>query len=69
MILLTSGTFKKMIQMSLFTKQKQTHKLREQTYDKYRGMIRGRIDWEFGTDMYSLLYLKYITHKDLYYTA
>ena len=27
----------------------------------------GRIDWEFGTDMYALLYLKQITKKDLLY--
>ena len=49
-----------MIQLNLFKTQKQTHKLREQTYDKYRGMIRGRIDWEFGTDMYVLQYLKHL---------
>ena len=24
-----------------------------------------RIDWEFGMDMYTLLYLKWITNKDL----
>ena len=25
---------------------------------------RGGIDWEFGIDMYALLYLNYITNKD-----
>ena len=54
-----------MIQMNLFTKQKQTHRLREQTYG-YRGE---GIDWEFGIDMYALLYLKQITNKDLLYST
>ena len=30
------------IQMNLFTKQKQTHKLRKQTYDYQRGKVGGR---------------------------
>ena len=30
---------------------------------------RGGIDWEFGIDMYTLLYLKYITNKDLLYST
>ena len=45
--------------MNLFTKQKQTHRLREQTYG-YQGVEgwgRG-IDREFGIDMYTLLYFK-----------
>ena len=50
---------KKMIQMNLFTKQKQTHRVREQTYSYQEGRVRGGIDWEFGIDMYTLLYLKY----------
>ena len=55
--------------MNLFTKQKQVHRLREWTYD-----CRGK-DWgtgivrEFGIDMYTLLYLKRITHKDLLYNT
>ena len=35
---------KKMIQMNLFTKQKQTHKHRKQTYDYQRGKGRGGSD-------------------------
>ena len=35
--------------MNLFTKQKQAHRLTEQTYD-YQGEGRGT-DWEFGMDM------------------
>ena len=38
--------------MNLFTKQ--THRLRKQTY----GYQRGGINWEFGIDIYTLLYLK-----------
>ena len=29
----------------------------------------GGIGWEFGTDMYTLLYLKQITNKDLLYST
>ena len=29
----------------------------------------GEIDWEFGIDMYTLLYLKQITNKDLLYST
>ena len=29
----------------------------------------GGIDWEFGIDMYTLLYLKWITNKDLLYST
>ena len=31
-------------------------------------VIRGK-DWEFGIDMYTLLYLKWITKKDLSYST
>ena len=30
---------------------------------------RRRIDWEFGIDRYTLLYLKLITNKDLLYST
>ena len=51
-----------MIQMNLFTKQKQTHKLRERTDGEScgEGIVR-----EFGMDMYTLLYLKWMINKDL----
>ena len=51
---------KKMIQMNLFVKQNQTHRLREWTYSYQWGRTwqRRRIDWEFGIDMYTLPYLK-----------
>ena len=48
-----------MIQIHLFTKQKQIHSLRERTYG-YRGEGWGEgIVREFGIDMYTLLYLKW----------
>ena len=43
--------------MNLFTKQKQTHRLRELMVTSGRGG-GGEIDWQFGIDMYTLLYLK-----------
>ena len=55
--------------MNLFTKQKQTHRRREQTYGCQRGRMGGEIVREFGVDMYTLLYLKWITNKDLIYST
>ena len=55
--------------MNLFTKQKQSHRLREQIYGYQGEGLRGGIDWEFGIDMYTLLYLKYITNRDLLYST
>ena len=54
--------------MNLSAKQKQTHRLREGTYG-YQGRRGVGIDWEFGIDMYTLLYLKQITNKDLLYST
>ena len=50
--------FLKMAQMNLFTKQKQTHRLRERTYGYQGGRVVGGIVREFGIDRYTLLYLK-----------
>ena len=55
--------------MNLFTKQKQTHRLREGTYDYQGEGLGGGIDWDLGIDMYILLYLKQIIHKDLLYST
>ena len=30
----------------------------EQIYDCYSGGVGGRMDWEFGIGMYTLIYLK-----------
>ena len=54
--------------MNSFTKQKQTHKLRERIYGYQEGRV-GQRDREFGIDMYTLLYLKWITNKDLLYST
>ena len=66
--LLSGSCLNTIIQMNLFTKQKQTHKLREQIYGyQGEGCGGGRVR-EFGIDIYTLLYLKWITNKDLLYS-
>ena len=53
------------LKRSLFIKQIQTHRLREGTYGcQGEGWWNGRVR-EFGMDRYTLLYLKWITNKDL----
>ena len=47
---------KKVIQLHLFTKQKQTHRLRKQTYS-YQWDIWGGLNWEIGINIHALLYL------------
>ena len=42
MITLICGIEKKMIQLNLFTKQKQTHRFRERTYGYQGGNVGGR---------------------------
>jgi len=49
------------------TTQKETHRPREQLMAVGRG--RGRRDREFEMDMYTLLYLKWITNKALLHSA
>jgi len=46
-----------MIQMNIFTKQKQTHRLRGPAYSNQGGRLGEGIVREFGMDMYTLLYL------------
>ena len=57
---LVSSAVKWAWETNLFTKQKQTHRLREGTYGYggQGGRSWGGNDWEFGTDVYTLLYLK-----------
>ena len=51
--------------MNLFTKHKQIHRLREQTYGcQGEGWAEGMVR-EFGMDLYTLLCLKWIVNKDL----
>ena len=64
---MTCGIWKEMIQMNSLEKWKQIrkeiHRLREGIYGCWgEAMVR-----EFGMDMYTLLYLKWITNKDLLY--
>ena len=54
-----------MIQMNLLTKQKETHRLRKRTH----GCRREGIVEDFEKLMYTLLYLKWITKKDLSYST
>ena len=50
------------------TKQKETHRLKKRTYDCWgEGREEGILS-EFGMDMYTLLYLKWKTNKDLLYS-
>ena len=48
---------KKMVPMKLFTKQKLSHRCRKQTYG-YQGVWGEGINWEIGTDIYTLLDIK-----------
>ena len=43
--------------MNLFTKQKQTHRHRKQTYG-YQSGKGGGVNWEFGINRYTLLSIK-----------
>ena len=53
------------MQMDLLTKQEQTHGLREGTYSyQGQGWEEGLVR-QLGMDVYTLLYLKWITSKDL----
>ena len=54
-----------MIQIDLLTKQKETHRLRKQTYSCWGGGIVR----DFGKIMYTLQYSKWITNKDLLYST
>ena len=52
-----------MIQGNLLTKQKGTHRLEDELWLAGGGIVR-----EFGEVMCTLLYLKWITNKDLLYS-
>ena len=57
-----------MVQMNLFTKQKYSHRYREQTFGYQEGKSGGRLNWEMVIDIYTLLHIKRITNKDLLYS-
>ena len=55
--------------MTSYMKQKQTHRYRKQTW-----LLKGKrgleeINQEFGINIYTLLYIKYITENLLYNTG
>ena len=54
--------------MNLFTKQKKTHRCRKQTYG-YQGRKGQRDKLGDGIDIYTLLYIKQITNKNLLYST
>ena len=58
-----------LIQINLFTKQKQTHKLREWIYGYQREGLGEWIVRKFEIYMYTLLYFKWIINKELLYTT
>ena len=54
--------------MNLFTKQKQTHRLREWSCGCQGRRMEGR-DRECGVDVYTPLFFKWTTDKDLLYST
>ena len=57
-----------MVQMNHFAEQKLRHRSREQTYGHQGGKAAGggccgRLNWEIGTDTYTLMYIKWMTNK------
>ena len=56
--------------MKSFPKQKETHRHRKQVYGYQRGKIGGEggINWEFGINIYILLYIKQSVNKVLLYS-
>ena len=57
-----------MIEINLLTKEKQSHRLRKQTYCcQWEGWREEITVSEFRTDIYTLVYLKWISKKYLLY--
>ena len=62
-----------MVQMNRFAGQKLRYRCREQTYGHQEGKAAGRgagagvMNWEIGIDMYTLMYIKWMTNKNLLY--
>ena len=56
---------RKMVQMNLFAKQKQSHRCRKQTYGYQGGKGGGGMNWEIGIDIYTLVYMKQVTNENL----
>ena len=61
---------KKMIQMNLFTKQKQTHRYRREKKQWLpKGKVGRGINQKFWINQYTLLYITQINNKDLFYST
>ena len=58
-----------MIQMNLFTKQKQTHRQRTDLWLPRGTREGGGKDWEFGISRCKLLYREWINNKVLLYST
>ena len=56
-----------MVQMNLFTQQKQTHRLQKQTYGYQSGQVGGGMDRGFGIGICTVLYVKQTVNGDLLY--
>ena len=57
-----------MVQMNWFAREKQRHRCREQTYG-HQGGKAGGMNWVIGIDIYTLIYIKEITNKNLLYST
>ena len=57
--------------MNQFAGQKQRHRYREQTYGHQGGKAGvgggGGMKWEIGIDIYTLIYIKWVTNKNMLY--
>ena len=59
-----------MVQMNLSAKQKLRHRRREQTYGCQGGKRGGGgMNWEVGTDIYTLLCIKQVTNENLLHST
>ena len=58
-----------MIQNNLFTKQKKTQRFQNQTYDYQRVNTGERINWVAEMNIYTLLYIKQVSNKNLLYST
>ena len=67
MISLTCGIKKKKKFKWSYLQNRLTN--RKQTYGYQRGKVGGGINWEIGVDIYTLLYIKWVTNKDLLYST
>ena len=62
------GNLERIVLMSLFPKQKQSHRYRKQTCAS-QGDTGEEINWEIEIDKYTLLSIKQMTYKDLLYNT